>query len=407
VELDLHIFNQKVFNKKTLAICLLSLGLSACSSTEDEIDKTLPAELVKIDQQFTPKVIWENNVGDGVDDYFSRIKPVAAYDKIFSASRNGDTLAFDIETGKQVWKVDLSNIDNSRGFFDSNKPALISGGPVAGINKVFLGSENGDIFALDAKDGSLAWQAKIKGEIIAAPGIDSGILVVNSASGIMTAFNASNGEELWSIEQDIPALTLRGISSPVVASGGAIVGLADGSVSVYLLDSGQQGWTVEVGEATGSTELERVIDIDSTPLVFGDKVYIVSARGNLVALDLRTGRVLWKRQYSSYTELAISGNNIYLSDVKGHIYAIDRLNGLEKWSQLALTNRGVTGPAAVGNYVVVGDFEGYLHWLDRDSGDIVARHIVDSSGIHSAVTVVNDVLYVQSRDGDLQAITTP
>ncbi|MFT5755509.1 MAG: outer membrane protein assembly factor BamB [Alteromonadaceae bacterium] len=407
MELDLHIFNQKVFNKKTLAICLLSLGLSACSSTEDEIDKTLPAELVKIDQQFTPKVIWENNVGDGVDDYFSRIKPVAAYDKIFSASRNGDTLAFDIETGKQVWKVDLSNIDNSRGFFDSNKPALISGGPVAGINKVFLGSENGDIFALDAKDGSLAWQAKIKGEIIAAPGIDSGILVVNSASGIMTAFNASNGEELWSIEQDIPALTLRGISSPVVASGGAIVGLADGSVSVYLLDSGQQGWTVEVGEATGSTELERVIDIDSTPLVFGDKVYIVSARGNLVALDLRTGRVLWKRQYSSYTELAISGNNIYLSDVKGHIYAIDRLNGLEKWSQLALTNRGVTGPAAVGNYVVVGDFEGYLHWLDRDSGDIVARHIVDSSGIHSAVTVVNDVLYVQSRDGDLQAITTP
>lgn len=403
----MHIFNQKVFNKKTLAICLLSLGLSACSSTEDEIDKTLPAELVKIDQQFTPKVIWENNVGDGVDDYFSRIKPVAAYDKIFSASRNGDTLAFDIETGKQVWKVDLSNIDNSRGFFDSNKPALISGGPVAGINKVFLGSENGDIFALDAKDGSLAWQAKIKGEIIAAPGIDSGILVVNSASGIMTAFNASNGEELWSIEQDIPALTLRGISSPVVASGGAIVGLADGSVSVYLLDSGQQGWTVEVGEATGSTELERVIDIDSTPLVFGDKVYIVSARGNLVALDLRTGRVLWKRQYSSYTELAISGNNIYLSDVKGHIYAIDRLNGLEKWSQLALTNRGVTGPAAVGNYVVVGDFEGYLHWLDRDSGDIVARHIVDSSGIHSAVTVVNDVLYVQSRDGDLQAITTP
>jgi outer membrane protein assembly factor BamB len=407
VEFSLLIFNQKVFNKKTLAICLLSIGLAACSSTDDEIDKTLPADLVEINEQFSPKVLWENSVGDGVDDYFSRIKPVAAYDKIYSTSRNGETVAFDLETGKQVWKVDLSDVDNGRSFFDSSKPALISGGPVAGINKIFLGSENGEVFALDAENGSLAWQGKIKGEIIAAPGIDTGILVVNSASGIMTAFNATNGAELWSIEQDIPALTLRGISSPVVASGGVIVGSADGSVSVYLLDSGQQGWSVEAGEATGSTELERVIDIDSSPLVFGDKVYVISARGNLMALELRTGRVLWKRQYSSFSELAVSGNNIFLTDVKGHVYAIDRLNGLEKWSQLALTNRGVTGPTAVGNYVVVGDFEGYLHWLDRDSGEIVARHVVDSSGLHSAATVVNDILYVQSRDGDLQAIKAP
>jgi len=407
VELDLLIFNQKVFNKKTLAIIFISIGLAACSSTEDDIDKTLPAELVDIDEKFSPKVLWEKSVGDGVGDYFSRIKPIAAYDKIFTTSRNGDTYAFELESGKEVWKVDLSNVDKNNSFFDSSKPALISGGPAVGINKIFLGSENGEIFALNEEDGSLAWQGKLKGEIIAKPGIDSGVLVVNSASGILKAFNATNGEELWSIEQDIPALTLRGISSPAVASGGVIVGSADGSVSVYLLDSGQQGWTAEVGEATGSTELERVIDIDSPPLIFGDKVYIVSARGNLVALDIRSGRILWKRQYSSFRELAISGNNIYLTDVKGHIYAIDRLDGLEKWSQLALTNRDVTGPAAVGDYVVVGDFEGYLHWLDRDSGEIVARHIVDSSGLHSTPTVVNDVLYIQSRDGDLQAIKTP
>jgi len=407
VEFDLLIFNQKIFSKKTLAIIFIGLGLAACSSTDDEIDKTSPVELVDIDEKFTPKVLWERSVGEGVGDYFSRIKPIAAYNKIFSTSRNGDTYAFELESGKQVWKVDLSDVDKNNSFFDSSKPALISGGPAAGINKIFLGSENGEIFALNEEDGSLAWQGKLKGEIIATPGIDSGVLVVNSASGILKAFNATNGEELWSIEQDIPALTLRGISSPAVASGGVIVGSADGSVSVYLLDSGQQGWTAEVGEATGSTELERVIDIDSTPLIFGDKVYIVSARGNLVALDIRSGRVLWKRQYSSFRELAISGNNIYLTDVRGHIYAIDRLNGLEKWSQLALTNRDVTGPAAVGDYVVVGDFEGYLHWLDRDSGEIVARHIVDGSGLHSTPTVVNDVLYIQSRDGDLQAIKTP
>lgn len=400
-------FNRNFFNKKLAVLFLLSLGLMACSSTDDEIDETLPAELIEINQQFSPKVLWEKSVGNGVGSYFSRIKPIVAYNKVFSASREGEAVALDVVTGKEIWSTDLSNIDKKRGFFDHKTSALIGGGPVVGINKVFLGSENGEVFALDAETGKLDWQGKIKGEIIASPALDAGVLVVNSVSGILKAFNASNGDEIWNIEQEVPALTLRGISAPVVASGGVIVGSADGSATVYILENGNLGWTVEVGEATGSTELERVIDVDSSPLVFGDKVYIVSARGNLVALELISGRVLWKRQYSSYRQLSVSGNNIYLTDVKGHVYAIDRLNGLERWSQPALTNRGVTGPAPVGNYVVVGDFEGYLHWLDKDTGEIVARHKVDGSGIFSTPTVAKDIIYAQSRDGDLQAIKTP
>jgi outer membrane protein assembly factor BamB len=116
---------------------------------------------------------------------------------------------------------------------------------------------------------------------------------------------------------------------------------------------------------------------------------------------------LWQRQYSSFRQIAISGNSLFVTDVKGHVYAVDRNDGLELWSQLSLTNRGVTGPAVLGNYVVVGDFEGYLHWLDQDTGEMVARHHVDGSGIYSTPTVVNDVLYSQSRDGDLEAITVP
>ena len=380
----------------------------ACSSTDDEEeDKTLAAELIEINQQFKPSILWDKSVGDGVSDYYSRLKPTVAYDKVFSASRNGEAFAFDSETGKQVWHVDLRESNSDTGFFSSNKSALLGGGPIAGINKVFLGSENGQVFALEADSGDIAWQANVKGEVIAAPAIDTGILVVNTVSGILKAFNASTGEEQWQIEQDVPALTLRGTSAPALSGGGALVGSADGSLTVYILENGQQGWTVEVGEASGSTELERVIDIDSKPLIYGDTVYAVSARGHLVALELRSGRVLWKRQYSSYRQLSVSGNTLFLTDVKGHVYAIDRLNGLEKWSQVTLTNRGVTGPAVLNNYVVVGDFEGYLHWLDLESGEIVARHQVDSSGIHSTPTVAKDILYVQSRDGDLQAIKTP
>lgn len=400
-------FNGIRFNKKLLAICVLSVGISACSSTDDENEELKVAELTEITERFQPVVMWDASVGDGVGDYFSRIKPIVAYGKVFSASRDGDAYAFNESTGERVWSSDLSDIDDQRGFFDDKAPALISGGPVAGINKVFFGSENGEVIALDAESGSLSWQGKVKGEVIAAPALDSGKLVVNTASGVMKAFNASNGQDEWQVEQDVPPLTLRGISAPVISAGGVIIGSADGSLSVYLLEQGRQGWTVDIGEATGSTELERVIDVDSTPLIYGDNIYTISSRGNLSAVELRSGRVLWQRQYSSFREMAISGNSLFITDVKGHVYAVDRNNGLELWSQLAMRNRGVTGPVALNDYVVVGDFEGYLHWLDQNTGEIVARHHVDGSGIYATPTVANGVLYSQSRDGDLEAITIP
>ena len=401
-------FTSKRFNKKLLAICILALGISACSSTDDDEDEEIKvAELTEIKALFEPVVKWDANVGDGVGNYFSRIRPVVAYGKVFSASRDGEAYAFDKNTGEQVWYANLGDIDNKLGFFDDKQPALISGGVVAGINKVFFGSENGEVIALDAESGKLSWQGKVKGEVIAAPALDSGKLVVNTASGVMKAFNASNGQDDWQIEQDVPPLSLRGISGPVISGGGVIVGSADGSLSVYLLEQGRQGWTVDIGEATGSTELERVIDVDSTPLVYGENIYSVSSRGNLSAIELRTGRVLWQRQYSSYRDIAISGNSLFLTDVKGHVYAVDRNNGLELWSQLSFTNRGVTGPVPVENYIVVGDFEGYLHWLDQVTGEIIARHQIDSSGIHTTPTVADGVIYSQSRDGDLQAITIP
>ncbi len=404
----MSMFTSKRFNKKLLAICILALGISACSSTDDDEDEELKvAELTEIKALFSPAVKWDANVGDGVGDYFSRIRPVVAYGKVFSASRDGEAYAFDEKTGEQVWYANLGDIDNKLGFFDDKQPALISGGAVAGINKVFFGSENGEVIALDAESGKLSWQGKVKGEVIAAPALDSGKLVVNTASGVMKAFNASNGQDDWQIEQDVPPLSLRGISGPVISGGGVIVGSADGSLSVYLLEQGRQGWTVDIGEATGSTELERVIDVDSTPLVYGENIYTVSSRGNLSAIELRTGRVLWQRQYSSYRDIAINGNSLFLTDVKGHVYAVDRNNGLELWSQLSFTNRGVTGPVPIGNYIVIGDFEGYLHWLDQVTGEIVARHQVDSSGIHTTPTVSEGILYSQSRDGDLQAITIP
>ena len=127
----------------------------------------------------------------------------------------------------------------------------------------------------------------------------------------------------------------------------------------------------------------------------------------MVAIELKSGRILWKRQYSSYRQIAVYRNDIYITNTRGHIYALNRIDGIERWSNVELTNRSVTGPAVVDDYVVVGDFEGYLHWLNQETGEIVSRHQIDSSGIYSTPTVVDDVMYSQSRDGDLQVIITP
>ncbi len=404
---DVLIFKNKMLTSKLIAILILAVGLGACSSSDDEDPRDIVAELIEFEAKFEPNAIWDASVGYGVENHFSRIKPAIAYNKVFAASRDGDVIAFDKVTGKEIWQADLSDIDGERGFFDSRQSAQLAGGLTTGMNKVFIGSENGNVYALGSETGELVWQGKVKGEIINSPAIDSGILVVNSASGVLQAFNATTGKELWKVEQDVPALTLRGLSSPVIASGGVIVGQANGSVSVYLLEKGQQGWTAEVGEATGTTELERVVDVDSAPVIFGDKIYSVSSRGNLVSIDLRTGKILWKRQYSSYRQISISGNSIFFTTGRGHIYSVNRNDGLEQWSNLTLSNRGVTGPAVYDDYIVVGDFEGYLHWLSQETGEVVARHHLDGSGIHSTPTVVDGVLYSQARNGDLEAIEIP
>ena len=404
---DVLILKSKILMTKLLAILVISGVLGACSSTDDEDPQDIIAELIEFEKKFEPKVLWNASVGNGVENHFSRIKPAVAYNKVFAASRDGDVIAFEQTTGKELWRADLSDIDNKGGFFDGSKSAQLAGGPITGINKVFIGSENGDMYALNAETGDLDWHAKVKGEIINAPAIDLGILVVNSASGVLKAFNAASGDVLWKVQQDVPALTLRGLSSPVVASGGVLIGQSNGSVSVYLLEKGQEGWTTEVGEASGSTELERVVDVDSAPVVFGDKVYSVASRGNLSAIDLRTGSVLWKRKYSSYRQISISGNSIFFTTDRGHIYSVNRNDGLEQWNNLTMTNRGVTGPVIYDKYIVVGDFDGYLHWLSQETGEVVARHHLDGSGIHSTPTVINDVLYSQARNGDLEAIQIP
>jgi outer membrane protein assembly factor BamB len=289
--------------------------------------------------------------------------------------------------------------------------AKIAGGISVAYETVFFGTENGEVVALDANTGEQKWIKIVKGEVLAAPAIDAGVVLVNTGSGFIFALNADDGEEIWSSESDVPPLSLRGVSSPAAVNGGAIIGTATGKLIVNILETGQTAWEQVISSATGVTELERIVDIDSEPLVAGGNVYVISYDGTLASVELRTGRVIWKREYKSFRRLSLSGSTLFLVDVNSNVFALDSRNGVELWSQGALKQRLLTGVTPVGDYLVAGDKFGYLHWFDQSDGKIVARLEVGSDdedeGIYHSPVVDGDIIYTQTRDGKLVAIKTP
>ncbi|EAQ31419.1 outer membrane protein assembly factor BamB [Idiomarina baltica] len=398
---------------RTSLIALAGLSLSACSLFGDDDEEIKVAPLQPVSQQVDTRIKWERSVGDGIGDYFSRLNPTVAYGKVFAADRQGLVKAFDKESGETLWQVNLHSLieinegsDDSwfGGLFASPFPARIAGGLVAQYNKLFLGTENGDVVALDTETGKLVWHAEVGNEVTSDPAVGDGMVVVHTTGGKVISLSADTGEQNWTFEYQTPTLTLRGASAPTIVSGGVILGDASGKASVLIGTSGQQAWTQTVGEPTGATELESLADIDANPVVVGGVIYMIAYNGELVALELRSGEVRWKRDYSSYENLLVDTGSIYLTDADSHVFGLDIQGGIEQWSNNELFGRALTGPKKVGNYLALGDFEGYLHILSANSGEIVGRMELGGDGIYAQPVSDGNTLYVQTRDGDLYAI---
>lgn len=399
--------------------CLL-VALSACTSVSNwfsDEEKLEIRKLPEIEMAFTTKVLWDKEVGNGVENYFSRLSPVIAYDKVFAADREGFIAAFDPQTGKQIWeqrvsrKSRLSNLWNMYGLFAGQVSAKVSGGLTVAYETVYFGTEDGVVFALDQATGDVKWQTKVPSEVVAPPAADAGILVVNTVSGALVGLDAATGELKWQNDSDVPPLTLRGISAPAAAAGGAIVGLANGRLRVVIIESGLTAWEQVIAKPSGATELERIVDIDSKPLVFGSTVFIVSFGGTLSSVELRTGNVVWSREYGSYRDIAIDGNRLFVTDNSGSLYAIDRRNGIELWSNGELRKRNLTSATVVDDYVVVGDKFGFLHYFSQDEGKYVSRIAVgdddEDEALYTAPIYADGILIVQTRDGQLKRLSTP
>ncbi|KKO49726.1 serine/threonine protein kinase [Arsukibacterium sp. MJ3] len=390
----------KLFGK-TSAIIIMALALNACSSKEKLV-------LPDVKNSINPTKVWQSKVGKGVAHYESALKPLIRDDKVYAASREGIVVAKSLSNGRTLWSFDLRNEGKSSLLSRfSADTARISGGIGFSADKLYLGTENGEVFALDATSGQLIWRVPVKGEVLASPATGDGLVVVATTAGNLIGLDPDSGEQRWIFEDEQPALTIRGVSEPVIEAGGVVYGSGTGRVGILLAERGYQAWEEAIALPQGSTDLSRLVDVDAKPIIVAGTLYTISFNGELVAMELRSGRQLWKRDYASFRNMAVAGNILYLVDSTGGIYAVDRRNGTEVWGQQGLQRHFLTGPTVYKEYLVVGDNKGNLHWLNRETGDFVARQRFDSSGFYREAIANDDYILVTSRNGELVLLQVP
>ncbi len=373
---------------RPLAVVLFSAVLAACSSTPKSSD---PAPLTDFTEIKQLKKVWSYSLGDGQGEAYYRIAPAIDGDEIFIASVDGGVAALNKKTGKKLWK--------------KAHKLTISGGVGVASTQLYVGTADGQVAVLDRLSGDVQWTAEVGGEVLGAPAGNGSVVVVQTYSGLVHGFNAQSGERLWTYTAQVPRLTMRGTSSPRIVRGVALVGLANGRIVALDADTGSVRWEQRVSVAQGSTEIERLVDVDGRLLLIeNDQIVVVNGyQGKVIAIDIASGRPLWAKDNSSYVGAAEALGNVYVVDASGGVSAIAEGGRSIAWTQTVLARRILTEPAALSGVVAVGDFDGYLHLLGQLDGQLVGRKRVDSDGLRAPMAVDSKLLYVYGNSGKLVA----
>ena len=375
---------------------------------EDE-DPLEPAELVDIDKpEINIKTEWRRGVGDGLGRKYLRLRPLVLADRVYAADGYGYVAAYDRYSGKPVWESSVdelkSGILSSLNVFDRRDPSFV-GGLGSGLGMVFVGTTTGFVVALSATDGSQVWRADVRSEVLSAPSADEGMVFAQTVDGRLLALKAEDGEQVWSFNNQVPVLTLRGTSSPVYSAGAVVTGFPSGKISAIRAENGEPIWEQRVMLPEGRSELDRIVDVDGTPLVSTGNIYVASFQGKIKGLRQRDGSQIWERDMSSHLDLAEGYQQIYAVDEADTITAFDRDTGEVRWTQEALKRRRLSPPIAFSNYLVVGDDEGYLHVLAQSDGRFLGRRKIDGKGLRSGMSVAEGLLFVLGNSGKLSALT--
>jgi outer membrane protein assembly factor BamB len=363
--------------------------LSACAGRKEKAEP--PAELQSFDATLDVDKLWSGKVGGKSERLRLGLRPATDGARIYAGSYDGQVASFDAETGDKLWSVKTR--------------LALTAGPGFGEGLLAFGTADGELLVLDAASGAERLRQAIGSEVLAAPAIGSGVVAVRTVDGRLRGFSPTTGATLWTVEQSLPTLTLRGNTAPRVAGTLVISGFNNGRVGAYEIANGDAAWEVAIANPTGRSELERLVDVSAGLQVVGNDVYVVGYHGRAVGIDLETGVVLWQQELSSYAGLGADFNNVYVTNDFDAVVALQRATGTQVWRQEALRLRDVTAPTRFANALVVGDFEGYLHWLSPDDGSFLARERAAGQRISAAPLVVGQNVYVQGDDGTVAAYT--
>lgn len=343
----------------SVLVLLSVVALTGCSSGQKAKRESESKTPIQLSHSHRAVPLWYAPIGSGAGRDYLRLTPAVAGDTLYSADASGGLYAIDAATGKSHWVRETGVSVGS---------ALGVGGEL-----LLLGGRDGQVHAFDRKNGDLRWRAKVSTEVLAAPSREGNVVVVQTADDQLFGLDALTGNRLWVYQNAAPALTLRGHAQPVLAGGRVYAGLASGKLVALALSDGKLLWEQAVGMPKGRTELDRLVDVDASPLLLRDNLYAVSYQGRLTALDSATGRVRWFRDMSSYSGMTSDGSYLYISDSEGAVHALDRQDGSTLWKQARMSGRQLSAPAVIDGAVVVGDDRGILSALSSEDGSFILR----------------------------------
>jgi outer membrane protein assembly factor BamB len=374
---------------KIFTVGVLTTLLCACSGFFDKDNTPTPSPLTKYTFEAHPQKLWSSQVNFGAEDDYLMLVPALSDKTIFTASRAGIITATNKTNGNTVWRHEYTR--------------KFSAGPAVDNNLVFLGSRSGKILAVSQLDGSKVWETQLSSEVLASPAAGHGMVLAKTIDGQLTALAESDGHVMWHYQQTEPALILRGGSTPQIVGEDAIVGFENGNLAKLTLREGSMIWETPMATPQGTFAIQRMIDIDDDPVIFSNNIYAATYQGKISALELSGGRTIWTHDISSFTGLTVDSGRVYVSDADSNLWAFDRDSGTVDWRGTQLQARNISGPALMDKYIVVGDGQGYIHWLSREDGHFIARARVGLAAIVATPVVDNQTVYVLTKEGYLAA----
>jgi len=375
------------------AIDAVSEGVSGLtdyfSGGEDNADP--PSVLVEFTSEIKLEVVWNESVGVGADEQSLKLIPAIGSGKVLAADREGVVQARSLTTGDLIWETETD--------------VHFSGGPGLGEGSVILGSSDAEVVALNIETGAVLWKTAVSSEVLSVPVVAQGIVIVRTTDGSVFALDEKTGGKRWNYERTVPALSIRGTGSPLIVEDNVIGGYDNGKLMALRLADGKYAWETSIAIPKGRSEIERLVDLDVDPIVINGVIYVASYQGGIAAVSELDGDVLWRNEtISSHSGLSNDTRYLYLADSESHVMQLDQRSGAALWKQKDLHQRRLTAPAAYENYVVVGDFEGYVHWLSTTDGRQLGREQVPDGPIDAKPIVVDNTVYVYAKDGTLAAI---